>query len=276
LQHSDRRRLVGKALDQRRFSLSPRSGRGFRISTWLAVAVMGLAVAGSAWATRVERRSLTELRDQAASIVLGHVVDISTRDGAKRMVWTDYTVRVEEVLVGEPMIGSELTLSFAGGTTATHSIEVVGVPRLEAGERYVFFLRGDEAPYLTPTVGFDQGIYHQLDVDFGGKPTRILISPRGFPLELADGGRIFRGDRATLNSRGEGPPALVEAPPPLPEDEREEAPDAFDAAGVLVPPPPSEGPQAQAAKPRARRFASLSELAAFARRRIQEVPREDR
>ena len=75
-------------------------------------------------AVRVSRLSLTEVRDQASSIIVATVVSKETRIGPQaKMMWTDYELEVEEGLLGVIQPGPR-TLSFAGGVSG--GIEVGG------------------------------------------------------------------------------------------------------------------------------------------------------
>ena len=112
-------------------------------------AIIGFATL-PAFATRIARLSLEEIRDAAAAVLVVDVLDSTPRVGDAGMVWNDYRVRVADVLRGTAAAGEIRTLSFAGA--------VAGVPRLERGAQYIIFL-DDAAARPVPAIGWGQGIF---------------------------------------------------------------------------------------------------------------------
>ena len=143
-------------------------------------------------AASVRRLQLDEIRDRSVSVFLGQVVDRTTRAGAEgKMAWTDYEISVAEHLSGTDP-GVRTTVSFAGGTVGELSVGIAGVPRLEVGATYVFFLQdGSRRP--TATLGWGQGLYRVERVDLGGTSRDLLVSYDGEPLQMTPDGRITRG-----------------------------------------------------------------------------------
>jgi hypothetical protein len=116
----------------------------------LLAGVVTLLVGLPLYATRVRRLSPAELEAQAAEVLIIDVLGSSQRVGDANMVWTDYRVRTAD--------GRVLMLPFANN--------ILGVPRLEIGGRYVIYL--DDAPRRpVPAVGWSQGIV-RLDGDDPG------------------------------------------------------------------------------------------------------------
>jgi hypothetical protein len=142
-------------------------------------------------ATRIQRQTLEQLRENAEAIVVGEVIEASTRLGPEgTMVWTDYTVRIHSTLKGQSP--SVTIVSFAGGQAGGVDIGIHGIPTLERGETYVFFLSGKEDAPM-PTVGWGQGLYKMTEVVRGEVSETLLISVDGEPLELSASGRLRRG-----------------------------------------------------------------------------------
>lgn len=167
-------------------------------------------------ASRVLRLSLTDIRDRAAAVVVVEVVDASARVGFRDMVWTDYRVRIVEVLRGdEERSGQLVTLSFAGGRAGGLDVGIAGVPVLELGARYAIFL-DPAAARPVPVIGWGQGLFRirgnalvsadgeQLDVDADGRIGRRR-EPSAHP---RSGSRL--ADPVALN--GDGSPAPRTAP----------------------------------------------------------------
>jgi hypothetical protein len=156
----------------------------------LAITVLTCALPLSA--ARVRRLSLDEIRDRAAVVVVGEVVGSTTRLGQADMVWTDYQVRVTETWKGENQPAIK-TISFAGGRFGEYQVGIDGVPELEAGHSYVFFLKDKPGLLPTPTLGWGQGIYRVTETESAGKKQQALVSFDGDPLELNSSGQIRRG-----------------------------------------------------------------------------------
>jgi len=143
-------------------------------------------------AANVRRLQLEDLRDRSISIFLGTVIDRSTSAGPEgKMAWTDYEVSVSDHLKGRDP-GTRTTVSFAGGTVGELSVGIAGVPRLDVGGTYVFFIQeGTRRP--TATIGWGQGLFRVERVDIGGAARDLLVSYDGEPLEMTASGRISRG-----------------------------------------------------------------------------------
>lgn len=126
----------------------------------LLLGVMALAIASPLHATRVRRLSRAEIAAQASAVIVVDVLASSARVGDANMVWTDYRVRVAEVVRGRQHAGEVLTLPFAGGRAGGLDVGFDGVPRLEIGRRYLLFL--DDAPGRpVPAIGWTQGLFRR-------------------------------------------------------------------------------------------------------------------
>lgn len=168
-------------------------------ATWFLTAALLITTFVPAKAASVRRYQLDEVRDQAVSVFWGQVVEQSTRIGPEgKMVWTDYEISVSEHLKGTDP-GPRTRVSFAGGTAGDLTIGIPGVPRLEAGDTFVFFIqKGTRHP--TATVGWGQGLYRVARVNLGGTPRDLLVSYDGEPLQIGFDGRLTRGPSVRIEN----------------------------------------------------------------------------
>ena len=222
------------------------------------------------YATRVARLDLTEIRDKSVTVFRGSVVDIETRLDEGTLVWTDYSVVVDEVLFGQ-LRKNIMKVSFAGGTHAGKTVIVHGMPHLVAGQSYVFFLEdaGNGAPMVSPTTGWGQGIFQLVKSPHGGE---ALVSYDKEPIELTSGGMLKRGPRVDVvdGKIADRPYEAYRSNPSL------EAPEpiALNVDGSVAP----RGPKPLVLKEQSvsqRKFATMTDLRAFVGRRIEEAPRPD-
>lgn len=162
-----------------------------RVPRLLVAALFVVSMIPAEGAT-VRRQQLNEIRDEAVSVFWGQVVDRTARVGTEgKMVWTDYEVSVSEHLKGDNP-GARTIVSFAGGTAGSLSIGIPGVPRLEVGSTYAFFIQeGSLRP--TATVGWGQGLFRIERVNLGGTARELIVSMDGEPLQVTPGGAIARG-----------------------------------------------------------------------------------
>jgi hypothetical protein len=163
-----------------------------RESTWLLLALLMVAAAMPTNGATVRRLPLEEVRDNSVSVFRGEVIGRSMRLSEQgNMVWTDYEISVSEHLGGTDP-GATTTVSFAGGAAGGMIITIPGVPRLEVGEAWVFFLQeGDRRP--AATVGWGQGLFRVARVSLEGQMRDLIVSWDGEPLEIGDDGRLARG-----------------------------------------------------------------------------------
>jgi hypothetical protein len=218
---------------------------------FLAV-VCSVLLALTAGATRVRRLSLTEIRDGASSVLLVEVTGASTRVGQAKMVWTDYRVRVLEVLRGRQRAGDLVVLPFAGGRAGSVEAGIDGVPRLATGARYVIFA-DDAVARPVPAIGWGQGVF-AVRADAGRQTLVSLASDR---LELDSAGALMRARVPSVGAGAAGAPRRLGEPL------------AFNADGSPAP----AGERKSAAAP-ANQAATLDDLRRFVRGSV--VERADR
>lgn len=233
----------------------------FRIRVGIGLVLLSLAVAGHA--VRVQRLPLSEIRDQSSAIVVAEVIFEETRLGPDaKMVWTDYELRIEEVLLGADLPARK-TLSFAGGQSGGHEVGITGVPRLELGKRYVLFLLADGTPWATPTVGWGQGIFEIVPARSDREP-EVLVSYDGEPLEIGARG-LRRGDFVLRKDQWIELPAA----PNRRQLTREPEPVVLNADGKAIAQPP-RAPELRALPLDQRSFATLDHLRSFVAAKIEE------
>lgn len=229
------------------------------------IAVLALALAIPCSAASVQRMSLTQIRDSADRIVVGVVFEKSTRVGATgKMVWTDYRINVVEMLKGEQQ-GQYITLSFAGGQSGDLDTGVIGVPVLEIGKQYLFFV-DDDRLVPTPTIGWGQGLFEFVEANVGGREMTVLMSHDGEPLQMTAEGSITRGPRMMVRD-GELVALKRE------QGQRMADPVVFNADGSIA---PQIKPAAMLSSKAAPRFASLRDVRLFAGDKMRERKPEGR
>lgn len=232
-------------------------------AAFLAVALLTCALPLPA--ARVRRLPLTELRDRAAVVIVGEVTASSSRLGQADMVWTDYQVRVVETLKGDTQ-PSIKTLSFAGGKYGDYEVGIDGVPQLEQGRTYVFFLKANPGMNPTPTLGFGQGVYQVTESELSGKRQQLLVSYDGEPLELNAAGEMVRGRMVAVS--GDTVREMQSAAP----GNRATRSGFVRADGSIGPAPVTNRVVAAAAP---RRFASLAQLRDFVSGKLASGERAD-
>ena len=185
-----------------------------------------------AQATSVLPLSLSEIRDQADTVIVGLVVSVSTRLSPQgKMIWTDYEVVVEETLAG-PVRESPTIVSFAGGQYGGRAVTIHGMPQLVVGERYVLCLHLQD-DIMTATIGWGQGIFKSVDVqDKAGGSRTVLLSYDGLPLYRDQDKQLVRGAPVQIQDG-----KLVSLPLPSQHLRGERAPDPiiYDAEGNIIP-----------------------------------------
>jgi len=132
-------------------------------------------------------------------IVVGQVTAKTGRWGeGRKMIWTDYTVRVDETWKGEP--APTVVVSMAGGTVGRRSIQVTHVPALAVGGTYVLILNGNQHLYASPVVGTEQGLFREVNVE--GETAALLLGAGDAVLALTPEGRLTAKERVTIDADG--------------------------------------------------------------------------
>ncbi len=228
---------------------------------WILLTALVVTSLLPAEGATVRRFQLDEVRDRSVSVFWGQVVDRSTRIGTEgKMVWTDYEISVAEHLRGRDP-GVRTVVSFAGGTQGSLSIGIPGVPRLNTGDNYMFFIQeGSLRP--TATVGWGQGLFRIERVNLGGTMRDIMVSYDGEPLQMTPEGTLERGSLVRVENGG-----VWDMTDRLdPASVRMSDPEFTDGAGRAVDRQARPAPQATPILER--RFATLDDLRMFVDGRI--------
>jgi hypothetical protein len=157
----------------------------------LLAAVLGgvlLAVPSPpAGATVVVEKEFAALCAEADLIFVGTVTKTESRwsDPQRRAIETVVTFADLTWVRGRPQ--SEIALRFAGGEMDGLREEIAGVPRFAVGERRVVFAH--DGHYLSPLVGFSQGLYQVVD----GADGPVVLDADGRPVIAAGQAALQRG-----------------------------------------------------------------------------------
>jgi len=135
---------------------------------------LGLLIAALSlsWAiaTTFTALTLSELVQKADLALFGTVqnITVEARDGEP---WTVVSILVTRPLAGD--LNESLSLAFYGGVLETGlSVSVVGMPSLAVGEEVL--LLAYNAPYYSPIVGFNQGLWRLTELGFVDVQERLL------------------------------------------------------------------------------------------------------
>lgn len=123
-----------------------------------------------ALATTFTALTLEELTQKADLALFGVVetIAVEARDGEP---WTVVSIAVTRPLVGE--LGESLNLAFYGGVLETGlSVSVVGMPSFAIGDEVL--LLAYNAPYYSPIVGFNQGLWRLTELGLVDVQERLL------------------------------------------------------------------------------------------------------
>ena len=168
---------------------------------------------------------------EATVMLVGTVTKQESRYGgdAKRSIFTDYTFNVEDPILAEATVkkGTEVHLTFRGGTIGEETQDIAGMPMLIVGERYLLMLRPRWAEIRgIPLVGADQGLFRvaadpktntQRVFDASGAPV-VLVGDTGLVRSTDQGAGRGLEDGVPLEAfvarlRRELP-RIKQAPPP--------------------------------------------------------------
>jgi hypothetical protein len=114
--------------------------------------VLCLAV-GTLSAATFEAPSDAALLDRAQLVVVATVGQVSSREAAGRMIYTDHLLHVEDVLKGS-IADRTITVSEVGGFANGHGVAVPGSASYTTGSRVLAFLRQrEDGTYYTAYMG---------------------------------------------------------------------------------------------------------------------------
>lgn len=165
---------------------------------WLVLMLLVLAIAlpvADSAATTVVSVSDVDLVNRATDIVVARVLTINSGwQPAARQVFTDVTIAIDEVLVGD-LPNRRLTVRLPGGRLGALDVLVEGTPTFERGERVVLFLRlGTDGRFRV--VHLFQGKFSVVISELTGEELALRIADPGVNVLPVAGatGRLVTGD----------------------------------------------------------------------------------
>jgi hypothetical protein len=156
-----------------------------RRATLLVVLIATVwSFATSARGSLVRTIPFEEKVEKASAIIVGTCMRRESRwDESHRLILTNFTIRVEQVLKGNAL--SEITVVLPGGRLDGLRQETIGVPELRDGRDYVLFLR-NTAQGITISY-FQQGAY-EIAVENGTR----------YALPFSAGATVVDAQRGTV------------------------------------------------------------------------------
>jgi len=122
----------------------------------LAVLVLALLAAAPLTASTFVAMTPNELVAQADAVVVGQVVErFSAWTDSGRLIYTDNTLRVDEVVLGEAP--AFVTVRTFGGQVGDVIVEAHGFPQLAGDERVLLFLKDEGDAGAVRVLGYQQG-----------------------------------------------------------------------------------------------------------------------
>ena len=147
---------------------------------------------------RVKYVPIEDMPAMADFVIMGTVIDSNSRwDQRGVMINTDYTIQVEENILGDspPVV----VMSFAGGTVGEKTIIVTDTPVLEIGQKYILFSY-QRGKYSVPVVGHEQGVFRVVHDSV--RRMDFVVDYNWYQLELTDENKLIRGPLTELDSKG--------------------------------------------------------------------------
>jgi hypothetical protein len=137
----------------------------------IACSCLFLLNAPGASSATLEKLTLDDMIQKSTAIVRGRVAGSTTRQHGP-MIYTHLTVQVTDRWKGSP--SGTVDVVTPGGSVQGLSQSFAGVPQLDAGTEYVFFLWTSKTG-LTHVIGLSQGVFNVATSDQGD--TVILRAP---------------------------------------------------------------------------------------------------
>lgn len=149
-------------------------------------AAVSCLIASSGRATTLVPMDLDQLIAASDAIVVGTVSEALVDAGPSGEIYTFIVVRELELVRGD-YEGDALILRSLGGETPEASVQVIGAPVLEAGDRVILFVEGN-GEMIVPFVGLSQGVLWAEEIGLGVES----------PLRDSLGRRLLAIDQASL------------------------------------------------------------------------------
>ena len=109
-------------------------------------------------ALSIQSYSLKDLWGLAQHVVIAQVSHLES-DQLNQRIITHHLVEIKQTLLGDPNT-KKLRFTLPGGQRAGLVQKVPGVPKVEVGQTYLFFLKCTESQKCVP-IGYGQGIWKQ-------------------------------------------------------------------------------------------------------------------
>ncbi len=164
----------------------------------MAAALVGTSLAAApASALTVLQAPLSELVEASEYVLHGTIAKVEVLDQrrAKKGVWTEYTLRVTEVLKsGKRKLGKTFSWRLVGGTTKDGmTLSVPGMPTFVQGEETVVLLEKHSAGHTL--TGAPQGKFHVAKDKKGRKVVRRDLLGAHLIRRDARTGRLISSDK---------------------------------------------------------------------------------
>jgi hypothetical protein len=172
----------------------------------LTAALLAAGLAGTAGATALPYKDITQLAREADGIVIGTVRGLQTVVSTPGEIHTYVSIEPQEVLSGQ-LAQRQLTLKLLGGFDGQRGLHIVGAPQFQAGERVLLFVQGNGQD-LVPFVGWNQGVF-RITRDEDG--TDRVLDADGQRVVGVQGRHLLRDVHAGSESRPHA--HLLGAPP---------------------------------------------------------------
>lgn len=144
-----------------------------------------LALASPLMASTFVALTPGELVAGSAAIVEGDVLKVeSFWDAEHRVILSEALVQVREVIAGE--VPAVVRVKTFGGTVDGYTVEAIGFPTFERGQRIVVFLEEDADPDVLRVTGFQQGLF-RVKADAAGEEVATSAVDEGAHLVHANG-----------------------------------------------------------------------------------------
>ena len=150
-----------------------------------------LVMSSTTYATSVIEVTLEEMLQNSALVFEGRVVDVQVHENGNRVIQTQITFEIDDVIKGEVQ-GSKITLGFLGGELAGRKLSVSAMQMPVLHERGIYFVESLQRNQVHPLYGWSQG---RLRIEAGPAGTERVLTRSGRPvkgIEHTNGGRSGR------------------------------------------------------------------------------------
>lgn len=167
-------------------------------------------VSSTAYATSVVEITLEEMLQNSALVFEGRVIDVQVRENANRVIHTQITFEIDDVIKGE-VKGRKITLGFLGGELGGRKLSIADMQMPVLNERGIYFVESPARKQVHPLYGWSQG-HLRLEQDAAG--TERVFTGSGRPVmgvEHSNGKRSGRLSKGVARGLRVGAPDEVSA-----------------------------------------------------------------